>query len=184
MTTTIYQNPFVFEKHGQSFSDYIGLCIKHFKDEKGENTQRHHILPKCMTGGVYIEERWNWVHLPKNVHKQSHLLLAESIAEHKGLARASVLMNNLSLRGFEPWNKGKTGLYKTSEETRKKQSESHTNKTLTEEHKANISKARTGNLLFSKETRQKMSQSRKGKEPWNKGIKQKDYQRNVSSNIE
>lgn len=123
MTDTIYQNPFVFEKHGQSFSEYIGLCITHFRNEKDENTQRHHILPRCMTGGEYIEERWNWVHLPKIIHKHAHLLLSESDIEHSGLVRAAILMNNLSLRGFEPWNKGKTGIFFHSEETKRKMTE-------------------------------------------------------------
>ena len=123
MTISIYKNPFVFEKRGPSFSKYIGLCIYYYKNVKSENTHRHHIIPKCFIG-EYIEERWNWVHLEHDVHREAHLLISKAIPEHAGLQRAAILMNNLSLSGFEPWNKGKTGLYTHSESTIQKMKES------------------------------------------------------------
>ncbi len=192
MTDTIYQNPFVFEKHGQSFSDYIGLCITHFRNEKGENTQRHHIHPKCMTGGVYIEERWNWVHLPYELHQKSHELLADTFKEHNGLAFAANSMSGRELpegwipwnKGLktgkpawnsgktglqEPWNKGKTGVY--TDETIQKMGEANKGKTpwnkglVTPEETLNKARGQKR----SAETRLKQRTARLGKEPWNKG---------------
>jgi hypothetical protein len=78
MTTTIYINPFVFEKHGPYFSEYIALCIKHHKDEKGENTENHHIFPRHKGGTMH---RWNMVHLEYELHIEAHRLLMEAFPE-------------------------------------------------------------------------------------------------------
>ena len=74
MTTSIYSNPFSYEKLGPHFKDYLQLCKKYINDEKGLNTSRHHINPKFLTG-EYIEDRWNWVHLEHEVHREAHRLL-------------------------------------------------------------------------------------------------------------
>ncbi len=84
MTVSIYKNPFVFEKRGQAFSDYIGLCIHHYRNEKGVNTSKHHINPKFLTDGVYIKDRWNWVHLEHEVHREAHRLLHLVLPEIQG----------------------------------------------------------------------------------------------------
>ncbi len=85
MTISIYQNPFVFEKHNQSFSDYIGLCIKHHKDEKGANTENHHIFPKHKGGA---KNRWNMVHLDYELHIEAHRLLMEAFPEDEPLKKS------------------------------------------------------------------------------------------------
>ena len=74
MTTSIYQNPFSYEKLGPHFKEYLQLCRKHINDEKGRNTSRHHINPKFLTVD-YIEDRWNWVHLEHEDHREAHRLL-------------------------------------------------------------------------------------------------------------
>ena len=74
MTTSIYSNPFAYEKLGPHFKEYLQLCRKHINDEKGKNTSRHHINPKFLTGD-YIEDRWNWVHLEHEDHREAHRLL-------------------------------------------------------------------------------------------------------------
>ena len=86
MTVSIYQNPFVFEKHGQAFSNYIGLCIKHFNDKKDEFglTTRHHINPKFLTNNVYDNSPWNVVHLLHEVHVEAHNFLKEAMPNEKG----------------------------------------------------------------------------------------------------
>jgi hypothetical protein len=82
---SIYQNNFVFEKHGPYFSDYIGLCIKHHKDEKGENTEFHHIFPEHK-GGTNI--RWNMVHLEYELHVEAHRLLMEAFPDDDSMRKA------------------------------------------------------------------------------------------------
>jgi hypothetical protein len=70
--------------------------------------------------------------------------------------------------GRIPWNKGISGVYVTSEETKKKISESskgHTKSTETKERMSIASKGKT----FSTEVREKISNSLKGNIPWNKG---------------
>jgi hypothetical protein len=84
MTVSIYQNPFVFEKRGQAFSSYIGLCIKHFNDKKDELglTTRHHINPKFLTNNVYDDSPWNLVHLLHEVHIEAHTYLKEAMPDN------------------------------------------------------------------------------------------------------
>ena len=98
MTTTIYQNPFVFEKHNQSFSDYIGLCIKHHKDEKGENTENHHIFPEHKGG---TRDKWNMVHLEYELHVEAHRLLMEAFPKDYSMKSAyNWTKNRGSMRGI------------------------------------------------------------------------------------
>lgn len=71
------------------------------------------------------------------------------------------------LKGFTPWNKGKTGVY--SEEVKKKMGEARIGKLLTEETKEKIRIAVGGKnhpnygKHLSKETKEKISNSHKGK---------------------
>jgi len=68
-------------------------------------------------------------------------------------------------KGYIPWNKGKKGLYKHTEETKQKISESNKGK------------------IFSEESKRKMSEAKKGKVTWNKGLpseKQPMYGKNFS----
>jgi|688.fasta_scaffold705867_1 hypothetical protein len=85
MTTTIYINPYVFEKHGPRFSEYIGLCIKHHKDKRGENTEFHHIFPEHK-GGTNL--RWNKVHLEYELHIEAHRLLMDAFPEDTSMKSA------------------------------------------------------------------------------------------------
>ena len=97
MTTSIYQNPFVFEKHGPHFSDYIALCIKHHKDEKGQNTEFHHIFPEHKGG---TNDRWNKVHLEYELHVEAHRLLMEAFRDEKQMKQAfNQTKNRGSMRG-------------------------------------------------------------------------------------
>ena len=105
MTTSIYQNPFVFEKHGPFFSQYIGLCIHNFKNKKGQNTECHHIFPRCLspkdelTGKRLIDNnRYNLVHLEYKDHQLAHELLAKAI-DYPGLKYAFAKMNRVCMRG-------------------------------------------------------------------------------------
>ncbi len=84
MTESIYKNPFVFEKRGPHFSDYIGLMIKHFRDKKDEFglTTRHHINPKFLTNNKYDNSPWNVVHLLHEVHVQAHTYLKEAMPDN------------------------------------------------------------------------------------------------------
>lgn len=68
-----------------------------------------------------------------------------------------------------PWNKGKKGTLKHSEETKKKMSLSHIGHPISEEAKKKISAVHKGKKLSS-EHKQKMSLSRKGK-PWSENRK-------------
>jgi hypothetical protein len=90
MTTSIYQNPFVFEKRGQAFSNYIGLMIKHFNDKKDEFglTTRHHIKPRFLTNNVYDHSPWNVVHLLHEVHVEAHDFLLEDMPNEAGAIAA------------------------------------------------------------------------------------------------
>jgi hypothetical protein len=90
MTTSIYQNPFVFEKRGQAFSNYIALMIKHFNDKKDELglTTRHHIKSKFLTNNVYDNSAWNVVHLLHEVHVEAHNYLKEAMPNEKGAIAA------------------------------------------------------------------------------------------------
>ena len=95
-----------------------------------------------------------------------------------------------SLKGRDPWNKGKSGLFHhteehkrsvserhkgkvLSDETRRKISESHKGKPLSEEHRQTLSKAQKGRN-HSLETRRKISESNKGK------IMSKEARRKIS----
>ena len=109
MTLSIYQNPYVFEKHGPYFSKYIALCIRHHKDEIGDNTEFHHILPKHKGGS---EDRWNKVHLEYELHVEAHRLLMKTFPDDVQMLYSYNAVNNRSCRrGKVPWNKGKTGVY-------------------------------------------------------------------------
>ena len=116
MTVSIYKNPFVFEKHGPHFSEYIGICIKHHKDEKGENTEFHHIFPEHKGGANY---RWNKVHLDFPIHQQVHVLLFLAFPDDEGIKKSyDAIRNRKCLR------RTNMGRGKDSNETRKKKSES------------------------------------------------------------
>jgi hypothetical protein len=126
MTISIYQNPFVFEKHGPHFSDYVGICIKHHKDEKSTNTEFHHILPEHKGG---TNDRWNKVHLEYELHVEAHRLLMEAFPEDEGMKMSYIgTKNRGSMRGEgnpmygmtgelhpsfgqEPWNKNQKNVY-------------------------------------------------------------------------
>jgi hypothetical protein len=121
MTESIYKNPFVFEKHGPHFSDYIGICIKHHKDEKGENTEFHHIFPEHKGG---TNDRWNKVHLEYELHVEAHRLLMEAFSEDMSMKMSYIFTKSRGSNrgegnpnfgmtgelhptfGKEPWNKG------------------------------------------------------------------------------
>jgi hypothetical protein len=107
MTESIYKNPFVFEKHGPHFSDYIGICIKHHKDEKGENTEFHHIFPEHKGGS---NERWNMVHLQYELHVEAHRLLMEALPEDDSMKKAyNWTKDRGPTRGENNWMTGRTG---------------------------------------------------------------------------
>lgn len=115
MTISIYQNPFVFEKHGPYFSKYIALCIRNFRNTKSKNTERHHIFPTCMcskdeiTGRKKpINESWNLVHLEYEDHQLAHELIASS-GIYSGLKYADNIMNRKSFAGENNPNYGRTG---------------------------------------------------------------------------
>jgi hypothetical protein len=63
------------------------------------------------------------------------------------------------LRGYIPWNKGKTGVY--SDETRRRMGESKKGKPLSKERKEEISKSSTGRT-HTEEAREKIRQSKLG----------------------
>ncbi|MCZ7391927.1 MAG: NUMOD3 domain-containing DNA-binding protein [Candidatus Methanoperedens sp.] len=81
-------------------------------------------------------------------------------------------------KGHIPANKGKMGLYKASDETKRKQSESHKGRkphSFTEETRRKMAEAKKGKHPWiagkrhSDKSRAKMSEARMGVEPWNKG---------------
>lgn len=73
--------------------------------------------------------------------------------------------------GVEPWNKGKKGLYKVSDENKKIQSERQKGGKRSPETKQKMSNSAKGKI-FSETHRKNLSNSRKGKiVPWNKGKK-------------
>ena len=77
--------------------------------------------------------------------------------------------NSESHKGKIPWNKGK----EMSEEAKEKMSESHKGKMAGEKHpmwgKTSPNKGKKGLFHHSEESKLKMSESHKGKIPWNKG---------------
>lgn len=152
---SIYQNNFVFEKHNQSFSDYIGLCIKHHKDEKGTNTEFHHIFPEHKGG---TNDRWNKVHLEYELHVEAHRLLMEAFPEDKSMKSAYNRTRNRGsnrgegnpMHGVESPNKGKTG------ENSSRFGKEPWNKELPPEEQPMFGRTGDKHPMF-------------GKEPWNKG---------------
>ncbi|MFA6282422.1 MAG: NUMOD3 domain-containing DNA-binding protein [Candidatus Omnitrophota bacterium] len=73
------------------------------------------------------------------------------------------------LKGHIPWIKGRY----MSDDSKRKMSEAHKGKTLTEEHKKKIGRKGELHPMFGKhmseESKSKMSKARMGKSPWNKG---------------
>ena len=104
---SIYSNPFVFEKHGPFFSQYIGLCIHNFKNQKDKNTERHHIFPTCMcqkdeiTGKKKpINNYWNLVYLEYEDHKLAHSLISKAFPCSNLLKFAASRMTRKSCIGI------------------------------------------------------------------------------------
>ena len=144
MTTSIYQNPFVFEKHGPHFSDYIALCIKYHKDEKGVNTEFHHIFPEHKGG---TNDRWNKVHLDYDLHVEAHRLLTLAFPDDKSMKKSYTWTKN---RGS---NRG----------------EGNPMFGLTGENCPNFGKT----VTHTEETKQKIREAKIGKTTWMKGKKAK-----------
>jgi hypothetical protein len=165
MTTSIYQNPFVFEKHNKPFSDYIGLCITHHKDEKGENTEFHHIFPKHKGG---TNHRWNKVHLEYELHVEAHRLLMEAFSEDKSLRSSYTLTKNRgSNRGEGNPMHNRTHTTETKDKQREKALERETNGFAGKTHTSEANeKNRLAHLnkTATKETRVKMRESQKNSE--------------------
>ena len=69
---------------------------------------------------------------------------------------------NMARKGSKPWNKGKTGLPKHSEEHKRKIGEALKGRIHSEESKRKMSEAKKGRT-FSEETRRKMSEAAKGR---------------------
>lgn len=162
MLDSIYSNQFVFEKHGPYFSEYISMCIHNYRNVKTSNTERHHILPKCLhPDKIYDNSNWNLVHLPYELHQQAHWILSDAFPEHTGLKKAKALMNRLSFAGENH------PLYGThlSEATRKKISDKNRGKIRSDMFKRNLSDRLSGegHHMYGKqhtaETRKKISES-------------------------
>lgn len=149
------------------------------KYPKDVYTERHHILPKCMGGS---NESNNIVRLDYRRHIIAHMLLQRAFPEIFGLLKAVMAMltpgnklmnrkNNTLIKGKlistrmatfyrEEFIKGMIG-HKTSDETRRKISESQIGKKLKESTKKKIGDA---NRNPSEETRKRMSEGQKGRE--------------------
>jgi hypothetical protein len=157
MTTTIYKNPYVFEKHGTCFSEYIALCIKHHKDEKGENTEFHHIFPEHKGG---TNHRWNKVHLEYELHIEAHRLLMKAFPDDDSMKSAyNWTKNRGPTRGENNWMTGRTGdLAPNFGNTF----------THTDETKIVIGETHRGKVI-SPEQIAKYRESRCGQDAWNKG---------------
>ena len=74
-------------------------------------------------------------------------------------------------KGRTPWNKGISGLFHHSEETKKQISEKMKGRRLSEETKRKISKTHKGKRPYemTEEIRKKISRANKGRIPWCKG---------------
>ena len=144
--------------------------------------ERHHIIPKSCGGD---NSETNLVLLTAREHFIAHLLLPKfTIGEcHHKMVRARWYMCKLakkksgvcyekyklafkdSMSGCNNPNFGNPNNFLHSEESKQKMSKSHTGKTLTAEHRNNMSLARKGKpgKLHSEESKQKMSKSHTGK---------------------
>jgi hypothetical protein len=109
--------------------------------------EKHHIIPRCIGGS---DHRENIVSLTAREHFVCHLLLTKMTT---GKVKQAMCW---AVGKFAQTNKNQTRKF-TSWEYKK--------------IRENISLARTG-TKHSEATRKKMSEKRKGKTPWNKGIKQ------------
>jgi hypothetical protein len=109
--------------------------------------EKHHIIPRCIGG---TDHRENIVSLTAREHFVCHLLLTK--------------MTTGKVKQAMCWAVGKFA------QSSKKQNRKFTSWEY-QKIRENISLARKG-TKHSEETRKKMSEKRKGKAPWNKGIKQ------------
>lgn len=144
----------------------------------------HHIVPKCMGGD---DSRDNLVPLTAREHLLCHLLLTEIYPEHIGLARAAFLMSTyrkvkVSARTYQelrerivPWNKGKSGTFKHTEESKRKLSIAAKGKPQSKESNLKRSKSKKG-YITPQETKDKISKTKTGKVGALKGRKQKTVQ--------
>ena len=80
-------------------------------------------------------------------------------------------------KGRIPWNKGKTGLQKHTEESKKKMSESSKGKKHTEESRRKMSEALKGKRA-SEETKKKMSEARK--KAWRPFYEAREFTRSLN----
>jgi hypothetical protein len=149
------------EKLPKIYLDFINECkLKHYGEIP---THTHHILPKFMGGA---DSKENLIKLSIEDHYLAHKILSETCkSEYKNGNKlsAAFLMNRYN--GFEiskeeigkliseakkgkpAWNKGKKGLYKHSEESKRKIAEKMKARVLTDEHKRKISESQKGITL-------------------------------------
>lgn len=104
--------------------------------------EKHHVIPKCMGGG---NEKSNLVRLTPEEHCTAHILLTRVFPGEPKLVYAANLMTVLH-HGCDRKTKNKAygWLRRKFVET---VGDRHRGKTLTEEHKAAVSRARSGTKL-------------------------------------
>ncbi len=127
-----------------TYQEFIEQC-RH--TDQGIQTQKHHILPKCIGGTDSLE---NIIELSWINHYLAHYLLAKENPDNKQLQKAFKRMGDinfflnrcykLSLAGEESHKCGRH--WNLSEDTKKKMSTAKTGVKFTEEHKRKISEAR------------------------------------------
>ena len=162
-----------------------------------EYCERHHIVPKCMSG---TDDENNLIDLFAKEHFIAHKLLAQENPENDKLMYAWWMLAhidgreitpeeyeeariafsyNMKTRTFSEEHRRKIGKAnkgrQRTEEWRRKQSESHKGKPgpnkgkpMSDEAKQKQSEAHKNP---SQETRKKMSDAKKGTDPWNKNKK-------------